>query len=238
MEIERSLEEEILVLQLAGDFDITETETFSAEITEAIEADNVRVLVDFGQVDFMNSTALGTLLRSQKRLAQYGGGMAAARPNPFVEKTFKMLQLDRRIPIFADPDEAMAHLKGVNPESVSGTGEEVIFHLPGSEDTFGPRARRGKLEVIQEEELTLTFDNFDALDPETTFAAGTRADLQFKLPLYHPTHVFKVGGEIRGFEVLGPETVSLRVGFTSISDAEQEAIVQYVKDLRFLKDEV
>ncbi|MHC4859947.1 MAG: STAS domain-containing protein, partial [Planctomycetota bacterium] len=220
-----------------GDFDTTETETFTAEITEAIEADVVRVLLDFEGIGFVNSTALGALLRAQKHLAQYGGGMAASGPNPAVRRVFEVLQLDRRIPLFPDRGPAITHLESMNPESVSTGGEEVEFFRPDAADTFGSKARRGRLEEMHEDGLTLTFDNLEGLDPEATFPQGAPVQLRFRLPLYHPSHVFKPEAEVAGIEVLGRETISLRVTFTTLAEHEREAVEQYVKDLRYLKDE-
>ena len=50
--------------------------------------------------------------------------------------------------------------------------------------------------------------------------------------------MFKVEGRVDGFEVLGRETIALRVHFTDLAEHEREAVKQYVKDLRYLKDEV
>jgi anti-sigma B factor antagonist len=237
MKIKKNLEGDILVLSLAGDFDTTETESFTAEISEAIDADVVRVLVDMEEVEFVNSTALGTLLRAQKHLSQYGGGMATSAASQSVRKVFEVLQLDRRIPMFADRTQGLSHLQELNPESVDAGGQEVQFLLPGAEETFGTKARRGRLEELSEDGLGLTFDNLDALDAEATFPEGAEVRLRFLLPLYHPTHVFKVEGRVDGFEMLGRETIKLRVQFTEIAEHEREAVKQYVKDIRFLKDE-
>jgi hypothetical protein len=62
--------------------------------------------------------------------------------------------------------------------------------------------------------------------------------MEFRLPLYHQSHVFKPEGEIQTTEQLGRETVRLTVLFTNMTDRELNAVAQYVKDLKFLKDEV
>lgn len=235
MDIRKEETDGIVTLALVGDFDTTDTDWFSAEIAEAIDEGHFRVLLDLGGLEFINSTALGTLLRSQKRLAQYGGGLAATGASSDVEKTFRILQLDRKIPLFPSEEEAFDHLKSLSPEGVSASGEEVEFRLSVSEAVLGPRARRARLESLHEDGLVLAFENLESLDPEAAFPAGAEMELRFRLPLYHQSHVFRADGRLDRFEPLGRETILLHVSFRDLSETDREAVRQYVKDLRFLK---
>ncbi len=237
MEIEKSLQDDVLCLALRGDFDTTEVGYFDALISEAIDAGQVRIILDLQELRFVNSTALGALLRAGKRLGQYGGSLVVARPTPAVDRTFRLLQLDRRIPIFDAPTGGAEHLRSIDPGEVGGEGHEVEFHLPEAEGTFGPRPRRGTLVDIEEEGLTLAFENLDRLPVEEVFRPGSPVHLRFRLPLYHPSHVFGPKGEIEGYEQLGRETIHLRVRFTELADRERSAIRRYAKDLEFLRDE-
>jgi anti-sigma B factor antagonist len=232
MEIRKELDGDILVLGLSGDFDTTEVENFAAEISGALEAGFFRVLLDLGELRFINSTALGALLTAQKRTAQYGGGVAAANAQPAVEKTLKILGLDQKISLHQHPEGAKSHLNNLSTESVSTPGEEVLFQCPDAEEQFGARARRGRLEKIHDDGLSFDFENLDGLDVAEIFSTGSTVELRFMLPLYHPTHEFKVGSTVGTHEILGPQTVRVHVRFSQISEPEHEAIKQYVKDMR------
>ena len=238
MEIEQTVDGKYLVLTLTGDFDTTEVDGFAAQIATAIDGGILLVALDLTNLTFINSTALGGLLRAQKQLAQYGGGLTAVGANPRVAKTFRILELDRRIPLFTSVEDAKGHLDQLSPEGVSGGGEEVEFLLPAAKETFGDRPRRGRIAEIEEDGLTFRFENLDRLSTDEAFAIASPIELKFQVPLYHPSHVFDVGGEIRAVEVVGLESVVVHVQFTRISEPEQQAIRQYVKDLRFLGDEV
>lgn len=237
MEIVKTVENDILVLALAGDFDTTEAGNFSAEVTAAVDDGYLRLLLDLTDLGFINSTGLGSLLRAQKRMAQYGGGVAVCGAGRTVKKTFQILQLHKRIPLFDTKAEALKHLEALAPETVSASGEEVEFFLPEATETFGERPRLGRLEEMYEEGLALSFENLDELDADVTFAKGTKIHLRFRLPLYHPTHVFEVEGAVLGHEMQGRETILVRVAFTSLEDPEKSAVQQYVKDLRLLQDD-
>jgi len=232
MEIRKDLDGDVLILALSGDFDTTEVENFAAEITGAVEAGFFRVLLDLSELRFINSTALGALLTAQKRMSQYGGGVATASAQASVEKTLKILGLDQKISLHPHLEGAMSHLNNLSTESVSTTGEEVSFFRPDAEETFGPRPRRGRLVKMHDDGLTFEFENLDGLVVADLFPPSASLELRFLLPIYHPTHEFKAGGEVTSHEILGPETVRVHVLITSLSDPERAAIKQYVKDLR------
>jgi len=234
MEIRKDLDGDILILSLSGDFDTTEVENFAAEISGAAEAGFFRLLLELSELRFINSTALGALLTAQKRMAQYGGGVAAAEAQPAVDKTLRILGLDQKISLHEHLEGAKSHLNNLSTESVSTTGEEVEFFRPDASDTFGPRPRRGKLVKMHDEGLTFDFENLDGLVIPEVFPSGAPLQLRFLLPLYHPTHEFKAGGEVGTHELLGPQTIRVHVRITDLSDPEREAIKQYVKDLRHL----
>jgi len=236
MEIRQSFEDDILILSLAGDFDTTEVDYFTAEIATAVDAGHFRIGLDFSALEFVNSTALGALIRAQKSLAQYGGALAAFGASPGVEKTFRLLELQRRIPLHESLEAAKAWLKEQGAESVSGGGEAVEFLVLGAEEAFGKRARRGRMEEIREEGISIAFENLEGLDVEAAVPVGATVKLSFRIPLYHASHVFRVEGAITGHEMLGRETVALRIDFTEISEEEREAVKQYVKDMRFLNE--
>jgi anti-sigma B factor antagonist len=237
MQIEKRLEDDILILSLSGDFDTTEVDNYDAEIHAALDAGYVRILLDLANLQFVNSTALGRMFTSQQRAAQFGGGIAAVNAQPTVGRTLRLLGLDQKIALKGSISEALSHLRNLSPESVSTTGEEVEFFRPDAAETFGPRARRGRLEEMHEEGLAFSFENLDNLDPEMVFGSGSPLQLRFLLPLYHPTHVFKAGGEVSSFETIGRNTILVHVDITVLSEPEREAIRQYVKDLKLIKGE-
>ena len=235
MEIEKRQEGSILVLGLVGDFDTTETEGFRAEIATSVDSGFFRVLLDLLKLEFVNSTALGCLLWAQKLLAQYGGGMAGARAGPVVAKTFRLLELDRRIPLFPGVEEAMAHLATLEPKAVRGGGEEVELLVEGA-PAFGRHPRRGRIEEVREDGLSVSFENLSGLDLDAAFPTSAVVRVSFQLPLYHPTHVFEAKTRLDHREATGRETLLLGLSFTEIGEAEQAAVSQYVKDLRALRD--
>src|SRR5210317_1421282 len=118
MEILSAFDDGIHVLHLVGNFDTTDVDTFHAHIEGAVDNQQFKVLVDTSQMRFINSTALGSLIRAQKRMQQYGGDLAVAELPSFASGVFKTLGLDRKIRCFKDQTEAKAYLHSVGAEGV------------------------------------------------------------------------------------------------------------------------
>jgi anti-sigma B factor antagonist len=66
------------------------------------------VVVDLLGVSFLDSTALGVLVGSFKRLRDSGGTLKLVIAEPRILKVFEITDLVRVFPIFATVDEALA----------------------------------------------------------------------------------------------------------------------------------
>ncbi|MBX3284900.1 MAG: STAS domain-containing protein [Acidimicrobiales bacterium] len=63
------------VLALAGEIDLSTSHLLVDAIDAAIEAGSTTVVLDFGEVTFVNSTGLGAMVAATKRLRQLGGDL-------------------------------------------------------------------------------------------------------------------------------------------------------------------
>jgi anti-anti-sigma factor len=84
-----------------------------------IESGMHNVVIDLEPLGFINSAALGYLVRTQKTLKREGGGLALCRVTPGVLNILNVTELDRMLPAFADENAAVAHLSGDAKEVVS-----------------------------------------------------------------------------------------------------------------------
>ena len=74
-----------------------------------------RVALDLGCLPFINSAALGYLLKAHQGLTAKDGELALCSLQPAIANILQMTQLDKIFPIFNAPEEAVAYLGG-NPE--------------------------------------------------------------------------------------------------------------------------
>ena len=241
MEILSSHEDGIQYLHLVGNFDTTDVETFHAHVEESIDAQNFRVLVNAEGMRFINSTALGSLIRAQKRLQQYGGDLAIAALPSFAAGVFKTLGLDRKIRCFGGVDQAVDFLRSVGAEGVGVEGDQQVgFSFVGDDQiaVAGDEPRIGTMKSIGEYGVQFLWENLDSLDVDTMFASGAPVRVRFRLPLYHESHMFHADATIVNATVTAGNKVTVQTKFTNLSDVERRAIQQFVRDLRYLKGEL
>jgi anti-sigma B factor antagonist len=234
-------EEGIRYLGFVGAFDTTEVEAFQAHVDSAIDEQLFKVVINLGQMTFINSTALGALIRAQKRLNQYGGDLALAEPSAFAMGVFKTLGIDRKIKCFGSEAEAVEYLKSVGSEGVGVEGEQqVSFSFVDRAQTAvaGEEPRVALLKSIGEYGVTMQWENLDNLDVDKMFVVGAPLRLRFQLPLYHETHLFTAEASVVGSSITAGNRVTVQAKFANLKDVEKNAIQQFVRDLRYLKGEL
>jgi anti-anti-sigma factor len=111
MEIDRRVEDGILVLSLSGHFGAGMAGTFTEEISTAIESGHTCVLIDLHGLEFLDSRGIEAIVRNEKRILLHGGAMAASRPTAFVKKLVSRLGLYQALPLFDDLPEGIAWLR-------------------------------------------------------------------------------------------------------------------------------
>lgn len=116
MQPEFSLSQEPLrdggvVVAVSGEIDLFTSPELKAALTEAIEADMDRIVVDLTETTFLDSTALGVLIGALKRLRARGGRLTIVNVDDSIAKTFEITSLDQILVICSTRDEAISALR-------------------------------------------------------------------------------------------------------------------------------
>jgi anti-anti-sigma factor len=241
MEILSATEDGIRYLGFVGAFDTPEVDAFQAHVDSAIDEQLFKVVINLGRMSFINSTALGALIRAQKRLNQYGGDLALAEPSTFATGVFKTLGIDRKIKCFPAEADAVEYMKSVGSEGVGVEGEQqVAFSFADRAQTAvaGEDSRVGTIRSIGEAGITFQWENLDNLDVDKMFVGGAPLKLRFQLPLYHETHLFTADASVVSSNITAGGRVTVQAKFANLKDVERRAIQQFVRDLRYLKGEL
>lgn len=96
-----------IVVRLTGELDLYNAETLRTALFEAAAEEPERLVVDLGDVRFMDSTALGVLIETRKRLAG-GRGFLLAAPGLETKRALAVSGLDRHFAIHATVGDALA----------------------------------------------------------------------------------------------------------------------------------
>ena len=72
------------------------------------------VILDLGQVDYMNSAAIGSIFSLRKFVKAQGARMVVARPTPAIVRLLNTVNLPSLLPLASSIEEAQARLAELN----------------------------------------------------------------------------------------------------------------------------
>jgi anti-sigma B factor antagonist len=94
------------VFAVHGELDLHEAPELQDRITTAIDRGARRIVVDLTDVTFIDSMALGVLLRATHRLRPSGGSLRLVVPNPNLRRIFEISELHQVFTLDSTRDEA------------------------------------------------------------------------------------------------------------------------------------
>ncbi len=96
------------VVSVRGEMDLHTAPRFQYAVERAVENEGVgAVVVDLGDVTFMDSTALSALMRSKETLGQQGVSLRLAAPSRAVERIFSVTGFQDYFDIFPSREAAI-----------------------------------------------------------------------------------------------------------------------------------
>lgn len=254
------------VLHLRGEFDTYYGPLLQQEIEQLIAAGSTQVVLNLRLVKFINSTALGAIIKASKMLKAKGGALAVSRPSSFVREVFDKMRMDRVVPCF-DSDEAAGDSfnggEAPAPQSAEAEPEldetSVLFSLTDSErlehfvDTtgrannpvhghaFGKNWRGiGRMADLSAEGLSFTWNGgktgLNPFEMGQLLALGTELKIKFRLPLLKRGHC-EATANVTAMEER-PDGVKVALAFDSLDDTTADQVRQYAEDLAYLKKEL
>jgi anti-sigma B factor antagonist len=111
MEITERAEQEIPVIAIKGDVDLAS----SPKLREHLKAKQAqkcpRLLLDFSDVSYIDSSGLATLIEYFQAVQSFGGKLAIASLSPRVRNVFEIVRLEQIFSLHPDVPSAVAALK-------------------------------------------------------------------------------------------------------------------------------
>jgi anti-anti-sigma factor len=239
MKIERTeAPDGITILTFTGEFDAVNLPKVSEEIDQHIENGHRRLIFNLGGLSFLNSSALGYLIRTHKTLREYGGELVIAAPSAFFRTTIATLGIHEIFRICPDDASAVEHLQGGVGETASeyeGVPAEEL--LPGStefafrllEDPGAPAV--GEMLELFEDGLTFQYpSNPDRvrIDPDE-LEIGRQLRARFRVPFLEQEDHLECEVEIVGAaDVEGDPhgAAEYRVRYTRVDPGERAALAE------------
>lgn len=96
---------------LAGRLDARNAQTVKETLQQLIEEGSIHLVVDLGQVPFIDSAGLAALVSALKATRRFGGNIALAGVQPQARTVFSLTMLDQVFNIHASVEEALTGFK-------------------------------------------------------------------------------------------------------------------------------
>jgi anti-sigma B factor antagonist len=94
------------VVTASGEIDVATAEPLRQALISVEQEGATQVVVDLTEVEFLDSTGLGVLVGSLRRLRDVGGDMYVAMTHPHLLKVMRVTNLDRVFRIVDTADRA------------------------------------------------------------------------------------------------------------------------------------
>jgi anti-sigma B factor antagonist len=107
---DEDLDDETRILTASGEIHVSTAPELAAHLNAALAAGRTRLVLDFGDVAFIDSTGLSVLLNALRRLTRTGGSMVLACSNPTVLRLFEITRLDATFDIVPTREQAVGHV--------------------------------------------------------------------------------------------------------------------------------
>jgi anti-sigma B factor antagonist len=102
MKMQVETQNKVIILALEGRFDAHETDKVSKWLNDSLPQNEPRIIVDLTKVEFVDSSALATLVQVMKRSRENKGDVLLCGLNPNVRNIFNLTRLDRAFQIHED----------------------------------------------------------------------------------------------------------------------------------------
>jgi anti-sigma B factor antagonist len=247
MEIKRREEDGVTVLSFAGEFDAFNLPKISDGIDALVQKGRTRLVFNLAGLKFINSSALGYLIKTHKSLREYEGELTISEPSKFFQTTIATLGIDQIFKIFATDDAAVGYFHNEDSEE-----QHEFEGVPVDESLLGstkisirlmdnPDAMAvGKILSIYEDGLTFKYP-YDAdkvkIDPDD-FQIGSKVWIKFRQPFLEQKRYFEAEGELTMAMDLDNDpanAVKFRVLYKKIDSKDEEALAAFVKDQDLLR---
>ncbi|MHC4550882.1 MAG: STAS domain-containing protein [Planctomycetota bacterium] len=247
MKIERKTAGNVTILAFTGEFDAFNLPQVGEKIDALIHTGCTHLVFNLRLLKFINSSALGYLIKTHKRLRELDGELVLAEPSKFFQTTIKTLGIDQIFKIFPDDQEAVKYLHDAGGVESSGfEGVPVDDKLLGSTTMFfrlvdAPETMAvGKILSIYEDGPTFKYPSDPdkvKIDPDE-LTIGRGLWIKFRQPFLEKERFFEMEAEIvMAVDLDDTEGASkYRLRYTKIDDDDKQVLEQFVHDQDLLRN--
>ncbi|MCC6783474.1 MAG: STAS domain-containing protein [Planctomycetes bacterium] len=246
MKIDKFVRDDHCILALKGEFDTFYVPSLQDEVQSLLDGGVTHVILNLRLVKFINSTALGAIIRMHKLCKAANGELVVAQPSAFVRNVIGKIGIDQLVPIYDEEDQAVKHvIKALNALELAGAApvnqEKVMITFPDeirNKQIGGVRTLLGTMGNVNGERIQFLFHGEKAGIPadkaKALFFKGSDLNLKFQVKMFKKGY-FELLGKVSEVEDADDGGQRVTVRFVAISDSDRTALTQFAEDMEFLK---
>lgn len=116
------------VVHVRGEIDVYTAPLVREKLDEELQAGRIDLVVDLGEVSFLDSTGLGVLVGRLKIARTLGGSLRLVSTDERVLKVFSITGLDKVFEIHPDLDTALAAAESESAAQSAASASESATH--------------------------------------------------------------------------------------------------------------
>lgn len=246
MKIDKSLHDDYGTLTLKGEFDTFYCPALMQEVEALVERGVNHLILDMRLVKFINSTALGAVIKAHKRCRAEGGELVIAQPSPFVRDVMSKVGIDKLITLHdTEGDATKAIIKHLNQRELAGDApvdqEKVLITFPDetrNKMIGGKKTLVGQMANVDSTKAQFLWNGskagIGADQGKQLFFTGSDVHLKFQVKMIKRSF-FDLQATVDGTEPSGDGGVRVTAKFRKLADSDREALSQFAADMAFLK---
>jgi anti-sigma B factor antagonist len=246
MKIDKSLHDDYATLTLKGEFDTFYCPALMQEVESLVERGLNLLILDMRLVKFINSTALGAVIKAHKRCRAEGGDLFVAQPSPFVRDVMNKVGIDKLVTLHdSEADAVKAIIKHLNQKELAGDApvdhEKVLISFADdirNKMIGGKKTLVGQMANVDGGKAQFVWNGKKAgigVDQgKQLFFVGGEVALKFQVKMIKKSF-FELVTTVDAVEPTPDGSIRVTAKFKKISDADKEALSQFAADMAFLK---
>ncbi|MEO0481940.1 MAG: STAS domain-containing protein [Planctomycetota bacterium] len=249
MKIDKFVHDDYCVLTLKGEFDTFYVPALQEEVQSLLDQGISHLVLNLRLVKFINSTALGAIIKTHKLCKAAQGELVISQPSSFVHDVISKVGIDQLVSVFDDEDKAIKHLiKSLNELELAGATpvnqEKVLVTFPDetrNKQIGGKKTLVGQIGNVNGERIQFLWNGSKlGLDQGATkalFFEGSDVHLKFQVKMFKKGF-FDLGGRVASTEDAADGAVRVTATFEDISESDRDALTQFAADMEFLKKQL
>lgn len=246
MKIDKTLNDDYAILTLKGEFDTFYCPALMQEVEDLVERGVNHLVIDMRLVKFINSTALGAVIKAHKRCRAENGDLVIAQPSTFVRDVITKVGIDKLITLHETEAEAVkAIIKHLNQKELAGDApvdhEKILITFADeirNKMIGGKKTLLGTMANVDGHKVQFVWNGsksgISADQAKQLFFPGGDIHLKFQVKMIKKSY-FELNAIVDTTEPTADGGVKITAKFTKVSEGDRSALTQFAEDMAFLK---